>query len=36
MINTHRKKDHKIFKRTATGTKLMNVAPKIMRGGIRL
>jgi len=30
------KKDKKIFRRTAVKTKKINVAPKIMRGGIRL
>lgn len=34
--NTRRKVDAKIFKRTAASTKKINVAPKIMRGGIRL
>ena len=33
---TKRKIDRKIFKRTANSTKKINVAPKIMRGGIRL
>lgn len=28
--------DHKIFQRTASRTRKMNIAPKIMRGGIRL
>lgn len=36
MINTNRKRDHAIFRRTASKTKLINVAPKVMRGGIRL
>lgn len=36
MINTNRSEDHKIFKRTASSTKKINVAPKMMRGGIRL
>lgn len=36
MINTNRSKDHAIFKRTASSTKKINVAPKMMRGGIRL
>lgn len=30
------RKDKKIFRRTAVKTKKINVAPKIMRGGIRL
>lgn len=29
-------KDKKIFRNTAAKTKKINVAPKIMRGGIRL
>lgn len=29
-------KDRKVFKATATKTKKINVAPKNMRGGIRL
>lgn len=28
--------DHKIFRRTATKTKKINISPKVMRGGIRL
>lgn len=31
-----RRKDRKIFKRTASVTKRINIAPKMMRGGIRL
>lgn len=34
--NTNRRRDAKIFKRTAATTKKINVAPKVMRGGIRL
>ena len=34
--NTVKKVDKKIFKRTAASTKKVNVAPKVMRGGIRL
>lgn len=34
--NTSKKVDKKIFKRTAASTKKVNVAPKTMRGGIRL
>ena len=34
--NTNRIRDAKIFKRTAATTKKINVAPKVMRGGIRL
>lgn len=29
-------KDRKVFRRTAVKTKKVNIAPKIMRGGIRL
>lgn len=29
-------KDKQVFRRTAKSTKLMNIKPKIMRGGIRL
>lgn len=29
-------KDKKIFKRTANKSKKINIAPKLMRGGIRL
>ena len=36
MINTKRSNDHKVFKRTAATTKKINVAPRTMRGGIRL
>lgn len=36
ITNTRKKKDKKIFKITAAGTKKINVAPKRMRGGIRL
>lgn len=35
-INTNRRKDRKIFKRTAASTKKINIAPKVMRGGTRL
>lgn len=31
-----RGKDAKVFRRTATKTKKINIAPKVMRGGIRL
>lgn len=34
--NTRRRVDKKVFKRTAASTKKINVAPKAMRGGIRL
>lgn len=34
--NTNKKRDAKIFKRTAATTKKINVSPKVMRGGIRL
>lgn len=36
ITNTRKRKDKKIFKITAAGTKKINVAPKRMRGGIRL
>lgn len=36
MINTNRKKDHKIFAVTAASTKKINTNPKTVRGGIRL
>lgn len=29
-------KDRKVFRRTAVKTKKINIAPKVMRGGIRL
>lgn len=31
-----RKRDRKVFVQTANKTKKMNIAPKVMRGGIRL
>lgn len=31
-----KKKDKKVFKRTALDTKLINNKPNLMRGGIRL
>lgn len=34
--NAPKGKDQKIFRNTASKTKKINVAPKIMRGGIRL
>lgn len=36
MINTNRKRDHKIFKTTASTTKAANVTPMTRRGGIRM
>lgn len=33
---THPGLDERVFKRTARATKKINVAPRIMRGGIRL
>lgn len=30
------RKDKKIFRRTAVKTKKINLAPRVMRGGIRL
>lgn len=35
-VNTKPRNDHKVFKRTASSTKKVNVAPKVMRGGTRL
>lgn len=32
----NKRKDQRIFKKTANKTKAINVNPKIMRGGIRL
>ncbi len=34
--DTNKKTDEKIFRRTAVKTKLINIDPKNMRGGIRL
>lgn len=31
-----RRKDRKIFKRTANATRKINIAPNVSRGGIRL
>lgn len=36
ITNTNKRTDSKIFKRTAASTKKVNIAPKTMRGGIRL
>lgn len=36
MKNTRTRKDRAIFRRTAAGTKKINIKPKVMRGGIRL
>ena len=36
MINTKRSKDHKVFRRTASKTKTINIRPRIMRGGIHM
>lgn len=33
---TRRRKDRKIFRRTAVRSKKINLAPRVMRGGIRL
>lgn len=30
------KKDRQVFRQTAAKTKRINIAPKVMRGGIRL
>lgn len=32
---TNKATDNKVFKRTASTTKKVNIAPKVMRGGIR-
>lgn len=32
----HKSKDKKIFQKTASKTKKINITPKLMRGGIRL
>lgn len=34
--NTSKGKDKKVFRITAAGTKKINIAPKVMRGGTRL
>lgn len=34
--NTNKRKDKGVFKRTAAGTKKINISPRIMRGGTRL
>lgn len=34
--NTRKRVDKRIFRRTAASTKKINIAPKAMRGGIRL
>lgn len=34
--NANRKSDRNQFRRTAKKTKLINIRPKILRGGIRL
>lgn len=34
--NTRKRRDQKIFRRTAGTTKKINIAPKVMRGGTRL
>lgn len=31
-----RGKDHRVFRRTASGSKKINIEPKVYRGGIRL
>lgn len=35
-VNTSARKDKAIFRRTAAGTKKVNISPKVMRGGTRL
>lgn len=34
--NTHGRSDRRMFRRTAVSSRKINVAPRIMRGGIRL
>lgn len=34
--NTNKRVDKSVFKRTAAGTKKINISPKVMRGGTRL
>lgn len=36
MAKMKKKKDRKVFTRTAARSKKINIAPKIFRGGIRL
>lgn len=36
MSKMKKKRDSKVFKRTAAKAKKINIAPKIFRGGIRL
>lgn len=36
MAKMPKRKDKKVFQRTASKSKKMNIAPKIFRGGIRL
>lgn len=36
IVNTNKNKDKEYFTRTASNTKKINVAPRQMRGGIRL
>ena len=36
MTNTRKRKDHKVFRRTASKTKTINIRPRIMRGGIHM
>lgn len=35
-LRVSRGRDRKIFRRTASVTKRINIAPRVMRGGIRL
>lgn len=35
-MKVRKSKDRRIFSRTASKTKAINVTPKLMRGGIRL
>jgi hypothetical protein len=36
MAKMNKRKDKKVFQRTAAKSKKMNISPKIFRGGIRL
>lgn len=35
-VKTNKSVDKKVFRHTASSTKLINVKPRVMRGGIRL
>ncbi|WGL31228.1 DNA binding protein [Dipodfec virus UOA04_Rod_815] len=36
MVNTRRRRDRRMFRKTAVRTKRVNISPVIYRGGIRL